>query len=183
MRFTAQATDEELLALLKPDDSGFRAEIYVPDPDVGPLTVGEWNKFIKTCPPPPSEPPDPRTARHLELLADDFHGALGVAQGLIRNKQGYAAGAVAAFLERARDLMPADVIKEDLARYFVLRGTLRLDLRDEAGATRDFETAFSVWPVTQNPALRALRDLYGKAGDADALKLLETRVIRPRGAR
>jgi len=23
---------------------------------VGPLTVGEWNKFIKTCP-PPGEPP------------------------------------------------------------------------------------------------------------------------------
>jgi hypothetical protein len=24
---------------------------------VGPITVGEWNKFIKTCPPPPEEPP------------------------------------------------------------------------------------------------------------------------------
>jgi len=132
---------------------------------------------------PRSRPPDARTARHLELLANDFHGALGIAQGLVRNEQGYSAGAVAAYLERVRELMPSDVVKEDLARYFVLRGGVRLDLREEAGAIRDFETAFAVWPVPQNPAFRALRNHYGEAGDALALKALEARVKRPRGPR
>ncbi|HUG79478.1 MAG TPA: DUF2723 domain-containing protein [Burkholderiales bacterium] len=132
---------------------------------------------------PRSRPPDARTARHLELLANDFHGALGIAQGLMHNAEGYSAGAVAAYLERARELMPSDVVKEDLARYFLVRGGVRLDLRDQAGAIGDFETALSVWPVPQNPALRALRDLYGKAGDAAALTALEARVKRPRGPR
>lgn len=126
-------------------------------------------------------PPDARTRRHLELLANDFYGALGLADGLMLNSGGYSVGAVARLLDKARDLMPSDVVKDDLARYFGIRAAARAALNDEAGARRDFETAFAVWPVAENPAAKMLEELYRKAGDAGALQALQERVKRPAG--
>ena len=121
-------------------------------------------------------PIDARTQRHLELLGEDFHGALGVAEGLMLNKQGYNAGVVANYLDKARDLMPSDVPKEYLGRYFHLRGALRAPRGDLAGARMDLETAVSAWPSPKNPAIVSLRDLYRDMGDTTALKALEDRV-------
>ena len=132
---------------------------------------------------PRSGPHDARMARHLELLAKDFYGALGIAEGLIRNSEGYSVGAVASVLDGARDMMPSDVVKDDLSRYFYLRGTVRADQGDEAGAIQDFETAFSVWPMGENSAINPLEDLYRKAGDTGALKALQGRVKWSKGLR
>jgi hypothetical protein len=124
-----------------------------------------------------TEPLDARSARHLAILRDDFYGALGLADGLMANRKGYAAGPVADLLDRARDLMPSDVHKAHQASFFYLRGALRLDLGDKAGATRDFETALSVWPVSDSRAIAPLKDLYQAAGNEHALKALESRVF------
>ena len=94
---------------------------------------------------------DERTQRHLELLGRDFYGALGVAEGLIRHPQGYSVGEVSRFLERARELMPADAPKDERARFFHLRGAMRAGMGDKAGAQRDFEAALSVWPARDQP--------------------------------
>jgi Protein of unknown function (DUF2723) len=121
------------------------------------------------------EPLDARSLRHLAILRDNFYGALGLAEGLMANRQGYAAGDVATLLDRARDLMPSDASKGHQSRFFYLRGALRLDLGDKAGATRDFESALSIWPVHDNAAIRPLKDLYRAAGDEQALKALASR--------
>jgi hypothetical protein len=128
---------------------------------------------------PRSRPPDARTGRHLDLLAKDFYGSLGIAEGLMRSREGYSVGAVTSALERARDMMPSDVVKEELSRYFYLRGAVRANLKDEAGSMQDFETAFSVWPGAENPAIKSLEDHYRKAGDTSALQALQGRVKRP----
>src|SRR5205085_3134703 len=99
-----------------------------------------------------AHPPDERTQRDLDLLAKDFYGALGIAEGLLANTEGYAPGAVAGVLEKARQAMPADVPKENLSRFFYIRGVLRANVDDGAGATRDLETAVSVWPSPSNAA-------------------------------
>jgi hypothetical protein len=125
----------------------------------------------------------PRERRHFELLAQDFHGALGIAEGLMLRKDGYAAGAAIRFLDKARDLMPSDAGKEHLARFFYLRAALRADLQDQAGAVRDFETAFGVWPTPANMAIKPLEDLYSRSGDALALQALRERVERLRAPR
>jgi hypothetical protein len=83
-------------------------------------------------------------------------------------------------LERARDLMPSDAGKADQARFFHLRGALRFDLGDTAGAIRDFETALSIWPLPDNGALKPLENLYRTAGNEGALKALQGRIKRPR---
>jgi hypothetical protein len=132
---------------------------------------------------PRSSPPDARTAHHLELLAKDYYGALGIAEGLIQNRQGYSVGAVAAALDRARELMPSDVVKDEQARFFYLRGVVRADLLDQSGALQDFETALSVWPVSENWAIGSLEDLYGKTGNSGALNALQERVKRLRNPR
>ncbi len=131
----------------------------------------------------PRSGPDARTRRHLELLAKDFKGALGIAEGLLTNKDGYSVGAVSRFLERARDMMPSDVVKDDLARYFYVRATVRADLGDEAGAIKDYEAAFAVWPVADHWAVPRLEHLYRKAGDENALKSLHERVQRAKPMR
>ncbi len=104
-------------------------------------------------------PPDARRAEHLKVLAEDFSGVLGLAEGSMQNPEGYAVGAIAGYLDKARALMPSDPVKEDLARYFHLRGLLRLELKDEAGAVRDFETSLAVSPVPENPSHKPLREL------------------------
>lgn len=124
------------------------------------------------------QPLDERRKRHLAALSQDFHGALGLAEGLMVNKQGYAAGVVLELLNRARDLMPADADKPYQTKFFSLRGILRLQVGDQRGATQDLETALAVWPTPQNPALVTLEDLYRAAGDVDALRALPDRVKR-----
>jgi hypothetical protein len=119
---------------------------------------------------------DERSGRHLATLSQGFYGALGLAEGMMANAGGYAAGAVADMLARAADLMPSDVRKVHRSRYFHLRGALRLDLKDRAGAIDDFETALSLWPASDNRAIKALEDLYRESGDEAALKGLQKRV-------
>jgi hypothetical protein len=126
--------------------------------------------------------PDARARRHLELLGRDFYGVLGVVEGLLRNPGGYSVGEVARFLDKARELMPADVSKDELARFFHLRAAVRANLGDEAGAVQDFETAFSTWPVSDNPAIVHLEELYTKAGNQAALDALRARLKRARVA-
>jgi hypothetical protein len=125
---------------------------------------------------PRGQPPDERTRRHLDLLAKDFHGALGIVEGLLANKDGYPAGVVGGFLEKARDTMPSDVPKEHLSRFFYIRGVVRANLRDSPGAARDLETAVSVWPAPSNPAFKALQDHYRRTGDEGAANAVEERV-------
>lgn len=108
-------------------------------------------------------PLEGRDKRDFELLLDDYFGALGIAEGLLRNKHGYVPGQVADVLVRAARLMPSDARKEQRATYFYLRGALRLDQGDRAGATRDFQTALEIWPSPQNRAKVPLDDLTGRA--------------------
>src|SRR5439155_3380587 len=127
---------------------------------------------------------DERTRRHLALLEKNFYGALGIAEGLMANKDGYSAGVVGAFLDKARDTMPSDAPKEHLSRFFYIRGILRGNLRDSPGAARDLETAVSVWPAPSNPAFKSLQDNYRRSGDEAAAAAVEERVKqlkRPRG--
>ena len=86
-------------------------------------------------------------------------------------------------VDQARELMPADVSKDELARFFHLRAAVRANLGDEAGAVQDFETAFSIWPVTDNPAIAPLEALYARAGNKAALDDLRARLKRTRASR
>ena len=124
---------------------------------------------------PRGQPPDERTQRHLNLLEKDFYGALGIAEGLAANKEGYSTGVVAGFLNRARDLMPSDVPKEHLSRFFYIRGVLRENLRD-AAAVADLETAVSVWPSADNPAFINLQEHYRRTGNEPAASAVEQRL-------
>jgi hypothetical protein len=127
---------------------------------------------------PRDRPPSERQRRHLELLAGDFHGALGIAAGLIGHKDGYSLGAVGAALDRARELMPADAARSHQAHFFYLRGIVRTDIKDRAGAVRDYETAVSLSPVPGSPAIAPLEALYREAGDERALRALQERLER-----
>jgi hypothetical protein len=128
---------------------------------------------------PRGQPPaDERTRRHLAMLGQDFYGALGVADGLLQNKDGFAAAGVATYLDRARELLPSDAPKEYVARYFSLRGALRANMQDRRGGIQDLETALSLWPVPSNAAIAPLENLYRETGDSAALKDLQERVAR-----
>lgn len=128
---------------------------------------------------PRGQPPDARTARHLAALSEDFFGAIGIAEGLMSNQQGYSVGAVAAFLDRARQRMPSDIGKAHLTGFFHLSGLLRIDQGDKHGAARDLETAVSILPTPDNRALAPLRELYRAAGNEAALQALEARIKPP----
>jgi hypothetical protein len=123
-------------------------------------------------------PPDERTLRHFDLLAKDFPGALGIAEGMFLNKEGYSVGAVGSFLEKARQAMPSDAGKAHVSRFFYLRGAVRANMGDRSGATQDLETAVAVWPREDNKAIEHLEDLYREAGNAAGLKALEGRIKR-----
>ena len=125
---------------------------------------------------PRDQPPDERKRRHLDLLAKDFYGALGIAEGLAAHPESYSTGAVAGFLNQARDTMPSDVPKEHLSRFFYIRGVLRDNLRDTPGAAADLETAVSVWPSPHNPALQALQEHYRRTGNEGAANGVEERM-------
>ena len=128
---------------------------------------------------PQGQPPaDARTRRHLELLAQDYYGAIGIAEGLLVNKDGFSAGMVNAYLEKARELLPSDAPKEHISRYFAVRGALRANMQDKQAAVRDFETAFSLWPVADNGAVEPLEQLYRELGNSAALQQLQENVSR-----
>jgi len=127
----------------------------------------------------PRSAPDERSKKHIALLAADFNGALGLAEGLMANKLGYSAGVVSDLLERARNLMPSDAMKAHKAKFFHLRGALRLDLGDKAGALGDFETALEVYPTPGNEAVKPLTDLYRAAGNTQALQAMQARLRLP----
>ena len=127
---------------------------------------------------PRDQPVDPRTLRHLNLLAKDFFGAMGIAEGLMLNPQGYSVGSVAGFLDRMRDTMPSDAPKSYWARYFHIRGAIRANQRDTAGAIQDFETALAVWPTPVNTVIKPLEDLYRSTGDLKGLEAMQARVKR-----
>ncbi len=122
------------------------------------------------------QPPDERARRHLELLAKDFYGAMGIAEGLVANKEGYAPGVVADFLNKARDAMPSDVPKEHLSRFFYIRGVLRQNVRDATGAAGDLEMAVSVWRSPDNAAFKALQDHYRGTGNEPAANAVAERI-------
>jgi hypothetical protein len=125
---------------------------------------------------PRGQRPDQRTQRHLDLLARDFYGALGIAEGLAAHQDGYATGVVAGFLNQARDAMPSDVPKEHLSRFFYIRGVLRDNLHDSPGAAGDLETAASVWPSPDNPAFQTLQEHYRRTGNGGAAGAVEQRM-------
>jgi len=125
---------------------------------------------------PRDRAPDARTQRDFDLLTNDFSGALGIAEGLMANKKGYGAGVVGGFLDKARNAMPPDVPKENLSRYFYIRGVLRANLGDGPGALRDLETSVAVWPSPANSAFKELEHQYRSAGNAAAANAVGERV-------
>ena len=127
---------------------------------------------------PRSGAPDAQAGAELQALGADFYGALGLAEGLMLNSAGYSATTVSGYLERARERAPSDVPKEHLSRFFYLRGALRANVGDQAGALRDFDTAFAVWPVASNTAIKPLTDLYRASGNLAALAEVEQRLKR-----
>ena len=92
------------------------------------------------------------------------------------NPEGYQAGVVGGFLDKARQAMPSDVPKEHLSRFFYIRGVLRANLRDTPGAVRDLETSVSVWRSPANPAFKELQAQYRRAGDEAAANAVAQRV-------
>ncbi len=128
--------------------------------------------------PPRGAQLDEQTRRDLELLSQDFYGALGLAQGLLFNPHGYPAGVVYDTLEKARVSMPSDANKRHVARYFYLRGAVRAAHGDSAGAMSDLETSIAVYPPPDNPAVDALKDRYRQTGNQAALTALEERESR-----
>jgi hypothetical protein len=127
---------------------------------------------------PHDQVPDERTRRHIEALSQDFYGALGLAEGLLANKQGYSVGQALAFIEAARDRMPSDAGKQQKARLFELRAYLRLERADRAGAIQDLDMAVTLWPVTDNSATVALDRLYAEAKDQSSRQALWARIKR-----
>ena len=126
------------------------------------------------------QPPDERTRRHLDLLARDFSGALGIAEGMMLHEEGYSVGAVGGLLDAARDAMPSDAPKSHVSRFFYMRGVVRANLGDASGAIQDLEIAVSVWPREENKAVEQLENLYRQTGDTAALKALPDRVKGPK---
>jgi 4-amino-4-deoxy-L-arabinose transferase-like glycosyltransferase len=127
---------------------------------------------------PRGRSPDARAQRHLELLSKDYYGALGLAEGLLANREGYPPAVVSGLLETVRSQMPSDATKFHLSRFFYLRGLMRIGLNDRAGAIADLDTALSAWPVADNPALKPLGDLYTAANDTRALDAMQDRIRR-----
>jgi hypothetical protein len=110
------------------------------------------------------------------MLAKDFSGALGIAEGMMLHEEGYSVGAVGGLLDAARDAMPADAPKSHVSRFFYMRGVVRANMGDTSGAIQDLETAVSVWPRDENTAVEQLENLYRQTGDTAALKALPDRV-------
>jgi hypothetical protein len=127
---------------------------------------------------PKGQPNDERSRRHYELLARDFYGAIGIADGMMLSKGGFSAAAVSAYLDRARELLPSDAPKEHVARFFALRGAVRANMQEKPAAIQDLELALSLWPTPDNFAIEPLRTLYKETGADAALAELEQRLER-----
>ena len=127
---------------------------------------------------PKGQPNSERTRHHYELLSKDFYGAIGIAEGMMQSRTGFSVGAVAGWLEKARDLLPPDAPKEQISRYFALRGAIRANTQDKPGAIRDLETSFDLWPTAENAAIQPLEDLYRESNNTAALNQLQERVAR-----
>jgi hypothetical protein len=127
---------------------------------------------------PRSGPVDARAWRHWQALAEDFHGALGLAEGLLAREGGFDAAQARALLEQVRLRMPSDARKRERARYFELRGHLRLGQGDRRGALEDFQTSVALLPVKENSAIAPLTDLYQAAGDQAALSAMQASLKR-----
>jgi hypothetical protein len=119
-------------------------------------------------------PVDERKQRDLDVLGRNFYGALGIVEGLMLNKGGYSPGVVLRYLDTARDLMPSDVVKPYLSRYFQMRGQFRADQGDP-GARADLETAVDIWPSATNSAVQGLENYYADKGETAALNALKER--------
>jgi hypothetical protein len=126
----------------------------------------------------PGWAPEPRAGRHLQALSEDFHGALGLVEGLLSNEHGYGTARALALLEQVRLRMPTDASKQQQARYFELRAYLRQGQGDERGALDDLQIALALWPTKRNGAVAPLTDHYVKAGDLDALNAMRARLKR-----
>jgi hypothetical protein len=127
---------------------------------------------------PRSGPQEARAMRHWLALAEDFHGALGLAEGLLAREEGFDAAQARTLLEQVRLRMPSDAGKREQARYFELRAHLRLGQGDQRGALEDFQTSVALWPVKENSAILPLTDLYQAAGDQAALSAMQARLKR-----
>ena len=125
-----------------------------------------------------SKPLAPRAAAQLEALSHDFHGALGLLEGLMANPEGYQIAQAIALLDEVSRTMPPDATKRNRARYFELRAYLRRGQRDETGALADLKTAVSMWPVKDNGAVAPLRDHYTSTNDQAALAALQASLKR-----
>jgi hypothetical protein len=121
-----------------------------------------------------------RQAAHLAALSEDFSGVMGILEGMMLHAEGYSARTASEYLARLPGLMPTDAGKAEKSRFFSLRGVLRQQTGDNAGAVTDWETAFALWPVEGNRAITALEDTYGAAGNKRALDELHARIRRPR---
>jgi transmembrane protein TMEM260 (protein O-mannosyltransferase) len=121
---------------------------------------------------------EPRAKRQWQALAEDFHGALGLVEGLLSREGGYDTAQAVALLEQVRLRMPSDAGKREQARYFELRAYLRQGQGDARGALEDFQTSITLWPVKENGAIAPLTDLYQAAGDLAALSAMQARLKR-----
>jgi hypothetical protein len=95
----------------------------------------------------------------LDALTADFPGALGAAEGLLSRPGGYPIRQAAALLERAAERMPRDTGKAQVARFFELRGYVRLAAGDRAGAASDLQASATLWPLAGNRAVAAVKEL------------------------
>ncbi len=127
---------------------------------------------------PPSGPVDARAKRQWQALAGDFHGALGLAEGLLAREGGFDSAQARTLLEQVRQRMPSDAGKREQARYFELRAHLRKGQGDSRGALEDFQTSVALWPVKENSAIAPLTDLYQAAGDRAALSAMQASLKR-----
>jgi Protein of unknown function (DUF2723) len=126
----------------------------------------------------PGKPLDARADKHMEWLANDFYGALGLVEGLLGNPKGYTPPQAMGYLGRVRQLMRFDASKTHQARYFELRGHIRLGQGDRAGALEDLRTSVALWPVNDNTAVATLGDQYAAAGDRAAQEALKASLKR-----
>ena len=103
-------------------------------------------------------PLDGRSARHRQALAEDFFGALGLAEGALLGGPG-ALPQAAEHVDAALRLMPPDAAKYHQARVFETRAQLRLRAGDTRSAIEELEASLRIWPAPSNGARAELARL------------------------
>ena len=119
-----------------------------------------------------SDPKDSTRVKFLNAVTQDFHGALGIAEGLLASRAGFVPGQVAFYLARALETMPSDGEKSERARVPELLAYLSVERGDVRAAIENLEASIAIWPTASNPAVPALADLYRKGGNTPALDAL-----------